>query len=283
VGIKPQRGRISTWPLPEAFNGITVNGVLARTVADAALVLDAASGNVEGDWHKPPPVTVSDYVGIAPGPLNIALSTRFPYTFFQAKLHPEILAATRAVGKQLELLGHTVVSGNPDYGLRLSWDFLARSTAGLRDWEERLGDGVSLDPRTVANLRTGHVLGQAILKSARLHEAADQLRVGSIFDIVDVVLAPTTAQPPPLARSFDRLDGLATDRAMIRACPVTWPWNVLGWPSINVPAGFTSDGLPIGVQLMGPANSEGMLISLAAELEAVCGWVSKQPQVWWAS
>ena len=56
VGIKPQRGRISTWPLPEAFNGITVNGVLARTVADAALVLDAASGNVEGDLHKPPPL-----------------------------------------------------------------------------------------------------------------------------------------------------------------------------------------------------------------------------------
>ena len=68
---------------------------------------------------------------------------------------------------------------------------------------------------------------------------------------------------------------------MIAACPVTWPWNVLGWPSINVPAGFTSDGLPIGVQLMGPANSEGMLISLAAELEAVCGWATKQPKVWW--
>jgi amidase len=77
------------------------------------------------------------------------------------------------------------------------------------------------------------------------------------------------------------LGGYGTDRVMIKACPVTWPWNVLGWPSINVPAGFTSDGLPIGVQLMGPANSEPMLISLAAELEAVCGWVAKQPKVWW--
>lgn len=281
VGIKPQRGRISTWPLPEAFNGITVNGVLARTVADAALVLDAASGNVEGDRHKPPPITASDYVGKAPGPLNIALSTRFPYTGFRAKLHPEILAATRAVGNQLQLLGHTVVPGNPDYGLRLSWDFLARSTAGLRDWEERLGDGVTLDPRTLSNLRMGQVLGQAILRSARRHEEADQRRVGSIFDIVDVVLAPTTAQPPPLARAFDRLSGFGTDRTMIAACPLTWPWNVLGWPSINVPAGFTSEGLPIGVQLMGPASSEGMLISLAAELEAVCGWSTKQPTVWW--
>lgn len=281
VGIKPQRGRISTWPLPEAFNGITVNGVLARTVADAALVLDAASGNVEGDRHKPPPITASDYVGKAPGPLNIALSTRPPYNGFRTKLHPEILAATRAVGRQLELLGHKVVPGNPDYGLRLSWNFLARSTAGLRDWEERLGDGVILDPRTVANLRMGQVLGQAILRSARRHEAADQRRVGSIFDIVDVVLAPTTAEPPPLARSFDRLGSFGTDRAMIAACPLTWPWNLLGWPSINVPAGFTSEGLPIGVQLMGPANSEGLLISLAAELEAVCGWSTKQPPVWW--
>ncbi|CRH09550.1 amidase [Mycobacterium tuberculosis] len=138
VGIKPQRGRISTWPLPEAFNGVTVNGVLARTVEDAALVLDAASGNVEGDRHQPPPVTVSDFVGIAPGPLKIALSTHFPYTGFRAKLHPEILAATQRVGDQLELLGHTVVKGNPDYGLRLSWNFLARSTAGLWEWAERL-------------------------------------------------------------------------------------------------------------------------------------------------
>jgi amidase len=68
---------------------------------------------------------------------------------------------------------------------------------------------------------------------------------------------------------------------MIHACPVTWPWNLLGWPSINVPAGFTYGGLPIGVQLMGPANSEPLLISLAAELEALNGWVMRQPDVWW--
>src|ERR1700721_1905835 len=165
VGIKPQRGRISTWPLPEAFNGITVNGVLARTVAEAARVLDAASGNVEGDRHKPPPITAFDYVGKAPGPLNIALSTRFPYTLFRAKLHPEILAATRAMGTHLHLPGHTVVPGNPDYGVRVGGDFLSRSTAGLREWEERLGDGVEPDPRTVSNLRVGHFLGEAILRN----------------------------------------------------------------------------------------------------------------------
>lgn len=281
VGIKPQRGRISTWPLPEAFNGLTVHGVLARTVADAALVLDAVAGNAEGDRHKPPPVTVSDYVGSAPGQLRIALSTRFPYTAFPARLHPEIGAALDHVAARLRLLGHVVLPGNPDYGVRLSWNFLSRSTAGVLAAASSLGGGVTLDPRTLANMRTGRLLSQAVLRKARAHEAKDQRRVGSIFRIVDVVLAPTTAQPPPLVQAFDDLNALETDRAIVAACPVTWPWNLLGWPSINVPAGFTSEGLPIGVQLMGPAHSDGLLVSLAAELEGISGWAAQQPTPWW--
>jgi amidase len=281
VGIKPQRGRISTWPLPEAFNGITVNGVLARTVTDAALVLDAASGNVPGDLHQPPPVRVSDFVAQAPGPLKIAMSTKFPYTFFRAKLHPEIRAAMETVAGQLEQLGHTVVAADPDYNLAMSWNFLSRSTSGLLDWVDRLGPHATLDKRTVANTQTGWLLSQNTLRKARVREAKSQRRIGWIFNLVDVVLAPTTAQPPPRVTDFDHRGGLSTDRAMIRACPLTWPWNLLGWPSINVPAGFTYGGLPIGVQLMGPANSEPLLISLAAELEALNGWVMRQPDPWW--
>jgi amidase len=281
VGIKPQRGRISTWPLPEAFNGITVNGVLARTVTDAALVLDAASGNAPGDLHKPPPARMSDFVAQAPGPLKIALSTKFPYTVFRAKLHPEIRAAMESVAGQLRELGHTVVADDPDYNLRMSWSFLARSTSGLLDWVDRLGPNVTLDKRTVANMRTGWWLSQNTLRKARAREAESQRRIGWIFNLVDVVLAPTTAQPPPRVHDFDHRGGLSTDREMIRRCPVAWPWNLLGWPSINVPAGFTYGGLPIGVQLMGPANSEPLLISLAAELEALNGWVMRQPDVWW--
>ena len=281
VGIKPQRGRISTWPLPEAFNGITVNGVLARTVTDAALVLDAASGNVPGDLHQPPPVRVSDFVAQAPGPLKITMSTKFPYTFFRAKLHPEIRAAMATVAGQLQQLGHTVVAADPDYNLGMSWNFLSRSTSGLLDWVDRLGPHATLDKRTVANTQTGWLLSQNTLRKARVREANSQRRIGWIFNLVDVVLAPTTAQPPPRVTDFDHRGGLSTDRAMIRACPLTWPWNLLGWPSINVPAGFTYGGLPIGVQLMGPANSEPLLISLAAELEALNGWVMRQPDPWW--
>ena len=118
----------------------------------------------------------------------------------------------------------------------------------------------------------GRLLSEQALRKARAREADTQRRIGWIFNLADVVLAPTTALPPPGVHDFDRRGGLSTDRAMIRACPVTWPWNLLGWPSINVPAGFTSDGLPIGVQLMGPADSEPMLVSLAAELEAMGNW-----------
>ena len=283
VGIKPQRGRISTWPLPEAFNGITVNGVLARTVTDAAIVLDAASGNADGDLHKPEPIRASEHIGRAPGSLRIALSTKFPFTFFPARLHPEIDAALRDVAGHLEQLGHTVDEADPNYGLKMSWNFLSRSTSGLLDWSHRLGPGIGWDKRTVANMRTGRLLSEHVLRKARAAEVQAQRRVGWIFNIADVVLAPTTALPPHRVHEYDERSSLATDRAMIAACPVTWPWNVLGWPSINVPAGFTSDGLPIGVQLMGPEGSEPLLISLAAELEAISGWMTKQPEPWWTT
>ena len=282
VGIKPQRGRISTWPLPEAFNGITVNGVLARTVTDAALVLDAASGNVDGDLHKPPPMQAAEAVGRAPGPLKIALSTKFPFNVFRPKLHPEIRAALHAVGEQLDRLGHTIVAADPDYNVRdvveLPVPVDVRAAGLGRPPRPRRRAGPAHRRRTcgwAGCCRRTCCARPAPRRPPRSAASA------TIFNLVDVVLAPTTALPPPTVHHFDKRGGLSTDRAMIRACPATWPWNLLGWPSINVPAGFTSDGLPIGVQLMGPADSEPLLISLAAELEAVSGWVTKQPEAWW--
>jgi len=244
-------------------------------------VFDAASGNAEGDLHKPPAVRASDYVGEAAGPLTVAMSTKFPFTGFRANLHPELLAALESVAGQLHDLGHTITAADPNYGLRMSWNFLSRSTSGLLDWAERLGPTVTMDKRTKSNMRMGLLLSEQALHKARAREAETQERIGWIFNLADVVLAPTTALPPPGVHHFDKRGGLSTDRAMIKACPVTWPWNLVGWPSINIPAGFTSDGLPIGVQLMGPANSEPMLVSLAAELEAISGWTITQPEVWW--
>jgi amidase len=281
VGIKPQRGRISTWPDPEAFNGITVFGPLARTVADAALLLDLVSGSHDGDLHTPAPVSVRDAVDREPGPLRIALSTKLPFTATPTALHPELRDALGAVAHTLRRLGHQVTVADPDYGILLGANFLPRSLAGLEDWRGRVPDAGLLDPRTLANARTGRMLGGLPLRAARAAEPRIRRRVGAIFSEYDVVLAPTTATPPPLVDAIDGIGHYATDKVITAACPYAWPWNVLGWPSVNVPAGFTDDGLPRGVQLMGHESSEPLLVSLAAQLERELRWDTAVPDRWW--
>ncbi|UFR00794.1 amidase [Streptomyces sp. Go40/10] len=271
IGIKPQRGRISTWPWGESFHGITVNGTLARTVADAALLLDAASGNHDRDPHRPPALTVADAVGRDPGRLRVALSLKPPFTAVPVRLDPEIRARVVELAEKLAELGHVVEEADPPYG-RIGLTFVPRATAGIAERVREAPDPALLDPRTRGAARLGRLLGGAPLRAARRAEAVLQRRIGAFFGSYDVVLAPTTAVPPPRIGAFSRLGGLATDRAIIAACPYAWPWNVLGWPGVNVPAGFAGPGLPVGAQLLGPAHSEPLLVSLAAQLEAELRW-----------
>ncbi|MFI2758999.1 amidase [Streptomyces echinatus] len=276
IGIKPQRGRISTWPWGESFQGITVNGTLARTVADAALLLDAASGNHDRDPHRPPAQTVADAVGRDPGRLRIALSLKPPFTATPARLDPEIRARVVELAEKLARLGHVVEEADPPYG-QIGLTFVPRATAGIAERAREVPDPALLDPRTREAARLGRLLGGAPLRAARRAEAVLHRRIGAFFGSYDVVLAPTTALPPPRIGAFSRLGGLATDRAIIAACPYAWPWNVLGWPGVNVPAGFAGPGLPVGAQLLGPADSEPLLVSLAAQLEAELRWHERWP------
>lgn len=276
IGIKPQRGRISTWPRAESFQGITVNGTLARTVADAALLLDAASGNHDGDLHRPPALRVADAVGREPGRLRIALSLKPPFTALPARLDPVVRARVVALAERLAELGHTVEEAEPRYG-QIGLTFIPRATAGIAERVRDLPYPHLLDRRTLGAARLGRLLGGAPLRVARRAEATLHRRIGALFDTYDVLLAPTTAAPPPRIGSMADLSGLGTDRAMIAACPYAWPWNILGWPGVNVPAGFVDGGLPVGAQLLGPANSEPLLVSLAAQLEADQRWHEHWP------
>ncbi|MFG2726085.1 amidase [Streptomyces canus] len=275
VGIKPQRGRISTWPRGESFQGITVNGTLARTVADAALLLDAAAGNHALDPHRPPAVDASAAVGRDPGRLRIALALKPPFTALPARLRPEVRARVVELAEKLSGLGHTVEEADPPYG-QIGLTFIPRATAGIAERVREAPFPALLDRRTRDAARLGGLLGGVPLRVARRAEAVLHRRIGGFFTSYDVVLAPTTAAPPPRIGAMLELGGLATDRAMIAACPYAWPWNVLGWPGVNVPAGFVGDGLPVGAQLLGPANSEPLLLSLAAQLEAELRW----PEFW---
>ncbi|MET7686858.1 amidase [Streptomyces sp. NPDC005483] len=277
VGIKPQRGRISTWPRGESFQGITVNGTLARTVADAALLLDAASGNHVLDPHRPPAVDALAAVGRDPGRLRIALALKPPFTALPARLQPEVRARVVELAEKLSDLGHTVEEADPPYG-QIGLTFVPRATAGIAERVREAPFPALLDRRTRGAARLGGLLGGVPLRVARRAEAVLHRRIGGFFTSYDVVLAPTTAAPPPRIGAMLELSGPATDRAMIAACPYAWPWNVLGWPGVNVPAGFVGKGLPVGAQLLGPANSEPLLLSLAAQLEAELRWHEVWPK-----
>ncbi|MFF8898692.1 amidase [Streptomyces lydicus] len=276
VGIKPQRGRISTWPDPESFQGITGIGPLARTVEDAALLLDVASGNHEGDLHRPPAIAAREAAGRDPGRLRIALSWKAPLTFTRKPLHPDVRAAVTSVARTLAGLGHLVEEAEPDYGL-IGLAFVPRATAGVGEWADRVPDRCLLDRRTRGAARMGRLLGGPVLRRARVVEKRQQRRIGALFGPYDVLLTPTTATPPPRIGTLAALSGWQTDKAMIAACPYAWPWNVLGWPGVSVPAGFSGDGLPLGAQLLGPAHSEPRLISLAAQLQDALRWHERRP------
>ncbi|MEU1127650.1 amidase [Streptomyces sp. NPDC005899] len=280
VGIKPQRGRVSVHPRNDAFQGLTVNGPLARTVADAALLLDAAAGPHPADPHRPPAVDASAAARRDPGRLRIGLALDPPLTLTRNAPHPDVLRAVTALAGTLAGLGHDVEEARPRYGL-IGLSFVPRATAGIAELAALHPEPGLLDPRTRSALRTGTRLGGRVVRAARAREVRQHRRIGAFFDPAgsgyDVLLTPTTAAPPPRIGAFDDLSAWRTDVAMTAACPYAWPWNVLGWPGVNVPAGFTGDGLPVGAQLLGPSRSEERLISLAAQLEADRRWYEHRP------
>jgi amidase len=280
VGVKPQRSRISTWPDRESFNGLTCIGPLTRTVADAALMLDVLSGPHPEDLHTPPPPPEPFARAVArePPPLRVALSLRHAYSGAPVRLHEEIDAGVQRIGRVLGELGHKVGGRHPSYGL-MGLALVARGESGVHEWVRRVPNRSLLDARTRSTARVGGALSKTALPIARRLERRFQRRVGSLFGEFDVLIVPTSASAPlPIGRT-DGLSSWSTQQVIAGACPYAWPWNVLGWPGVSVPAGFTSEGLPFGVQLLGPANSEATLLSLAAQLERVERWHERTPPV----
>jgi len=274
VGLKPQRGRISTWPDPESFNGLSCFGPLARSTADAALLLDAIHGSVPADLHKPEPpaVSFSEATAREPGRLRIALSFATPFGVPNA-VHDEHRLAIEGFAQRLDELGHEIVRIDPDYGL-VGPAVVARGEAGVEEWLQAHGEDRSkLEPRTRAAARIGRALQGLPLRLARAAEPSMRRRVGRVFERCDVVLTPTTAKPPPRIGALDGSGYWKTGNTASAICPFAFAWNVVGWPGISVPAGLTSAGLPIGAQLLGRENDEATLLSLAGQVErAGGGW-----------
>jgi amidase len=272
VGLKPQRGRVSTWPDPEAFNGLSCYGPLTRSVGDAALMLDAIHGNVPADLHKPKPPREPFSAAAArePGRLRIAVSFATPFGV-PAKADAEHREAIESFAEQLGDLGHEIVRADPDYGM-VGPTIVARGEAAVEEWLCAHGeDRAVLEPRTRTAARIGRALQGLPLRLARAAEPSLRRRIGRIFERCDVVLTPTTAKPPPRIGALDGQGYWKTGNTAGATCPFAFAWNVTGWPAISIPAGFTAGGLPIGAQLLGRENDEATLLSLAGSIERECG------------
>ena len=278
-GLKPQRNRV---PIDSRhWHGLSVNGAVSHTVADSALFLDAVTAGPA--WSAASPVAPGRPFGESaaspPGNLRVAVTLAAPRA-----VAPPLLsdASRRVVAETAELLaslGHAVEWRDPDWGLvgnRIS----ARYLGGIAEDIAAVPHPEALEAQTRGYSRIAKVAapGWAVERAIR-SEGADRERINKIFERADVLLTPMTAGP---AFEVGRFHGRSTLRALIgesRFYPYAVPWNYTGQPAASVPAGLSSEGLPLAVQLVAPPDGEATLLSLAAQLEAERPWADRRPRL----
>ncbi|MFJ2033437.1 amidase [Streptosporangium sp. NPDC087985] len=283
-GLKPTRGRISSAPIVPDLAGLSTNGPITRTVADAAALLDVMAHHNPGDlYHAPLPElgSFAAYVGRDPGPLRIA---RYAEPLVPgAEAAPEVLAAYEHASAELAALGHEVVDIAPPFNQDLVPQFVTLWYAFAcmhpvdPDRQDRLRPLTAwLRERGYATPAPDFLQAQSALQLAT--------RFGlTVTDQYDAVLTPTvTDTPRPVGWFEDVADPEETFERMKRFAAFPALYNVSGQPAVNLPLYWTADGLPIGVMLAGRFGDEGTLISVSAQIEAARGgfWGERRPAVW---
>ena len=268
VGLKPSRGRVTTAPRHEPWQGMDTWGGLARTAADAALFLDVV---------KTSGPSFAEAVAIPPERLRVAVIWNPPPGSF-AKPDAEYRSAVESTVELLRDAGHEVFEDRLDYGNAGYWT-IVRYFRGIADDIAELEHPERLARNTKGYVRIGRMLPDALVQRARRGEAEDRQRLGRIFERADVVLTPAfTHRPFPIGK-YATASTLATFNADLNFTPYTGPWNHMGNPAIGLPAGFAADGFPLAVHFVGRPDDEATLLSLAAQLEAVRGWPERRPPV----
>jgi amidase len=268
-GIKPQRDRVPISPHDDAWQGMSVNGPLARRVADAALFLDAttADGGYATAAARPP------------GRLRIAVSTKLAPGQL-ARLSPDVRAAVERTAELLRSLGHEVTERDPDLPGALFTNVLVRYLRGIHeDVEQAMPHPQRLEPRTRSMARLGGLIPASVVAKQRAAEAAIAAKVNALFDHADVLLQPGPVGGPFKVGQFHGRGALWTLNSVASRVPFQGWWNATGQPACVVPSGLDRDGLPVGVQLVGRPNDEATLLSLSAQLEAERPWADRRPPV----
>ncbi len=272
-GLKPQRDRISLEPHDGAWQGLSVNGPIARSVRDAALLLDATSTlpGPEGEF--------ADAAAREPGRLRIALSAKVP-TPLPVGCGTAQLGALDQAGALLRDLGHEVVERDPEYPPSAIYaNYLPRFLRGISDDADAQAHPERLEARTRAIARLGSFFSDRTMAGLRVAETRLSNRIQSIFHDVDVVVTPGTARGPSRIGAYQRRGGVSTLLLVAARVPYQQIWNLTGQPAAVVPWDFDDDGLPMSVQLVGRPYDEATLLSLAAQIEAARPWAHWRPPV----
>jgi amidase len=281
-GIKVSRGRISRGPLQGDVTGLSWDGPLARTVRDAAAMLDAMAGPMPGDphWAPPPTQPFLSYADRPPGRLRVGRSCdpKVP----GAVVHPHVLEAYEAASELLASLGHDVVDIEAPYDaeqllppFKVLWSTSASGVPVPPDREELLLP-LTRWLRDLGNKATANDFTAAMSTL----QAATRTGIAATAEY-DVLLTPTVALPPvPVGYFRETGDPAEEFDRMTRFTPWTAVFNMTGQPAVNVPLHWSPDGLPIGVMLVGRPADEATLISLSAQLEEARPWRERHPAMW---
>ena len=281
VGIKPSRHRVSGGPLPDGVGELSVVGPLARTVRDAAALLDVLAGSFAGAATVLPALegTFLEAADREPGRMRIG---RYATPVIaDAVVDEECLAAYDDASLLLERLGHTVEDIAPPWSPSMVGAFVAVWSSLALAVPIPEADEARLTPltrwlREQGRAVSGLDLANAVSTMQSLTREALVATSG-----YDVVLTPTLAQVPSLVGAIrDDADPAADFEAQKRFTPFTSPYNVTGQPAMSLPLHWAEvDGavLPIGVQLVGRPADEATLISLAAQLEQARPWAARRP------
>jgi amidase len=277
-GLKPQRGRVSSDPNEHLWWALGTTGPLTRSVMDSAIVYDVIRGPLPGERFRAqePSTSFSAAVRAPFEPLRIAWSTK-PATL-GVKPDPENVAAVRATAELLSSLGHRVVEIDPGYPDTTS-AFVPQFFGGVRAEADLVEHPERLERRTRETLRLGRWVRPAVVEWAMKQGEKVAAKANRVFETYDLLLTPTIAPRPP---EVGVLDGVGTVGAALRSMPMiayTALWNVTGNPAASVPAGFGSDGLPLGVQLVGRPHDEPTILTVSAQLEQARPWAASRPVV----
>lgn len=289
VGLKPSRGRV---PAASGFGtlaGLVVAGPLARSVADAGLLLDAlaAPPGARAAWATVPPGDdEGPFLGAATrgeGRFQLAVTTDSPWaSTYEIALDPGARAALDVAVAEFAAMGHGVdelrIPDEPGYAdaFRAIW-MGGAATLPLDDAQLAL-----VEPLTRWLVERGRGMTARTLGDALAWCAEYERRTIARFAPFDAVLTPALALTPRPVGWYDDEDGEENFAQQCRYTPFTSFANVCGLPAITLPVHVTEEGIPMGVQLVGRPGGERTLLALGAQLERRIAWQRRHPPAWTA-